>query len=582
MNLKRYLKLAVPAAALTLIFSGAFPAYSVYAETDIITPPEQETEAVEIIAEEAPNTADINELTDSYIEAEEPVEEITDISSLTTEDIPDQEYTGYEIVPGITIENGETILEEGIDYTVECYNNLDTGTATMLITGINSYTGTLEKNFDITPVNVSKLTCSGISEQIYTGNELCPDTKIQYGENTLTLGTDYTITYTNNIIPGTATAEIQLIGNYDGTRTVYFPIVLGEIKNLSAKAESTSSITLTWDKNGSDSYKIYRYDSSSDKYVYLGTTSSCSYTDTKRTQATLYKYKVCSTACGKIGQPSICSALTKISAPEIKAQTLNKAVKISWKKNTKATGYVIYRYSWQEGSFKKVKTITSGSITSYTDKNLSNSNEYCYKIRTYVKADGKTYYSDYSNIESSSSASSRLDAAKLSPHHNYTFSNTQGSKTVSSTVKISDSDWQTLKKFANEHFTSSMTREEKVTTALLWINRNVKYAYGNDWSKISSKSYVDAIFNYKLGQCAQYNGAMVAMLSYLGYDATLVQGYRGSYPNNYWQHFWGEVNIDGQAYVMETGNYGKNGEWWYVAATYSEAGGYIKNKKNLG
>lgn len=582
MNLKGYLKLAIPAAALTLIFSGAFPAYSVYAETDMTTPPTQETEAVETIAEESTNADDINELTDSYIEDGEPVEELTDISSLATEDIPNQEYTGYEIVPYITLENGGTILEEGIDYTVECYNNLDAGTATMLITGINSYTGTIEKNFDIIPVNVSKLMFSGISEQIYTGSELCPDAEIQYGENTLTPGTDYTITYTNNINPGTASAEIQLMGNYDGTRTVYFPIALGEIKNLSAKAESTSSIKLTWDKNGSGSYKIYRYDSSSDKYVYLDTTTSCSYTDTKRAQATVYKYKVCSAACEKTGQPSICSALTKISAPEIKAETLNKAVKITWKENTKATGYVIYRYSWQDGEYKKIKTITDSSVTSYTDKNLSNSNEYCYKVRTYVKYGGKTYYSGYSNIESSSSASSRLDAAKLSPHHDYTLSNTQGSKTVNSTVKISDSDWKTLKKFANEHFTSSMTREEKVTTALLWINRNVKYAYGNDWSKISSKSYVDAIFNYKLGQCVQYNGAMVAMLSYLGYDATLVQGYRGSYPNNYWQHFWGEVNIDGQTYVMETGNYGKNGEWWYVAATYSEARGYIKNKKNLG
>ena len=582
MNLKGYLKLAIPAAALTLIFSAAFPAYSVYAETDTIAPSTQETEAVEALEENALNADDTNELTDPYIEAEEPVEEITDISSLLVEDIPDQEYTGYEIVPYITIENDGTILEEGIDYTVECYNNLDAGTATMLIAGINSYTGTIEKSFDIIPVNISKLTCSGISEQIYTGSELRPDVEIQYGGNVLTPGTDYTITYTNNVNPGTAEAEIQLTGNYDGTRTVYFPIALGEIKNLSAKAESTSSIKLTWDKNGSGSYKIYRYDSSSDKYVYLDTIASCSYTDTKRAQATVYKYKVCSAACGKTGQPSICSALTKISTPEIKAQTLNKAVKISWKENTKANGYVIYRYSWQDGDFKKIKTITSGSVTSYTDKNLSNSNEYCYKIRTYVKFNGKTYYSDYSNIESSSSASSRLDAAKLSPHHDYTFSNTQGSKTVSSTVKISDSDWNTLKKFANEHFTSSMTREEKVTTALLWINRNVKYAYGNDWTKISSKSYVDAIFNYKLGQCAQYNGAMVAMLSYLGYDATLIQGYRGSYPNNYWQHFWGEVNIDGQTYVMETGNYGKNGEWWYVAATYSEAGGYIKNKKNLG
>lgn len=83
----------------------------------------------------------------------------------------------------------------------------------------------------------------------------------------------------------------------------------------------------------------------------------------------------------------------------------------------------------------------------------------------------------------------------------------------------------------------------------------------------------------KLGQCAQYNGAMAAMTAYLGYDACVIQGYRGSYSGYHWQHFWCEVNIQGRRYLMETGNYGKDGSWSYFMCPYEQTSGYVINQQ---
>ena len=104
---------------------------------------------------------------------------------------------------------------------------------------------------------------------------------------------------------------------------------------------------------------------------------------------------------------------------------------------------------------------------------------------------------------------------------------------------------------------------------------------GSDWNQISGKSFVEAIFKYKKGQCAQYNGAMACMMAYLGYNVRIVQGYRGTWNTNYWQHFWVEIPLYGVNYIMETGNYGKNGSWMYFLAPYKYTSGYIRNCKNM-
>lgn len=79
------------------------------------------------------------------------VEEIkTDISKCEIPYITDQEFTGDKIEPYIEItgENGIK-LEQNIDYNLSYENNIEEGTAKVIITGIDTYTGKVERTFDI-------------------------------------------------------------------------------------------------------------------------------------------------------------------------------------------------------------------------------------------------------------------------------------------------------------------------------------------------------------------------------------------------------------------------------------------------
>lgn len=73
----------------------------------------------------------------------------TDLSSATISPVADQPYTGSMITPNITVTyNGQT-LTLGKDYVVNYANNINTGNATVTVTGIGNYTGTKQINFQI-------------------------------------------------------------------------------------------------------------------------------------------------------------------------------------------------------------------------------------------------------------------------------------------------------------------------------------------------------------------------------------------------------------------------------------------------
>lgn len=72
-------------------------------------------------------------------------------SDITIAAIPDQTYSGSEICPAVIVNDGETKLTIGTDYTVECSDNVSAGTAKMTITGAGNYVGTVEKTFEIVP-----------------------------------------------------------------------------------------------------------------------------------------------------------------------------------------------------------------------------------------------------------------------------------------------------------------------------------------------------------------------------------------------------------------------------------------------
>jgi hypothetical protein len=58
-------------------------------------------------------------------------------------------YTGKEIKPSLSLTYGKVRLRAGIDYVASYENNKQTGTATIVIKGLNKFTGTVNKSYTI-------------------------------------------------------------------------------------------------------------------------------------------------------------------------------------------------------------------------------------------------------------------------------------------------------------------------------------------------------------------------------------------------------------------------------------------------
>ena len=94
---------------------------------------------------------------------------------------------------------------------------------------INSSGNTDLKSANLIPakkVNIQDMDIylSEDSPNLYTGEELRPDVTLTMGSFEAVEGRDYTLTYENNIEPGTATVTVQGIGNFEGTVHLEFGI----------------------------------------------------------------------------------------------------------------------------------------------------------------------------------------------------------------------------------------------------------------------------------------------------------------------------------------------------------------------
>jgi gliding motility-associated-like protein len=147
-------------------------------------------------------------------------------STLSIDAIANQTYTGSALTPSLVVKDGATTLTLGIHYSVAYSNNTNVGTATVTITGIGNYTGTKTQTFVIVSRAASTLSIDAISNQTYTGSALTPSLVVKDGATTLTLGTHYSVTYSNNTNVGTASVMITGMGNYTGTKTGTFSIFI--------------------------------------------------------------------------------------------------------------------------------------------------------------------------------------------------------------------------------------------------------------------------------------------------------------------------------------------------------------------
>ena len=154
-----------------------------------------------------------------------PVE--IDISSAVIElDNTNFDYNGSEIEPEVTsVRLKGVTLSAGKDYEVSYSDNVNVGTAHCIITGIGEYSGSASKSFTIAPRYLTEAEISNIPDQKWTGSAIEPDVTVSLGGRELIAGTDYTLSYEDNVDPGSATVYANGNGNYRGTASKFFNIV---------------------------------------------------------------------------------------------------------------------------------------------------------------------------------------------------------------------------------------------------------------------------------------------------------------------------------------------------------------------
>lgn len=136
-----------------------------------------------------------------------------EITADMVQDIPDQYYTGNEVIPPVTITDGNYTLILGYDYTTACTNK-GPGAAKVTITGIGNYTGTTTKDFVIksegAPEPSERFDLAVRPSQWTWKDDLTNlDLSVTFGtDKELTLGTEYTLSI-NNEVYGDAAGETK-------------------------------------------------------------------------------------------------------------------------------------------------------------------------------------------------------------------------------------------------------------------------------------------------------------------------------------------------------------------------------------
>ena len=158
----------------------------------------------------------------------------SDLADATVKGVEDVYVTGEQIKPEITVVYGKKILTEGTDYTVSYGENKEIGEGTVTITAVEGsadYKGSQTVTFQIKDYDRADLAdavINGVEESYYvTGEQITPEITVVSGNEILTEGEDYTVTYGENKEIGEGTVTITAVEGskkFTGSQTVTFQI----------------------------------------------------------------------------------------------------------------------------------------------------------------------------------------------------------------------------------------------------------------------------------------------------------------------------------------------------------------------
>lgn len=189
---------------------------------------------------------------------------------------------------------GKKTLKNKKDYTVDFGDAgyKEAGKYEITVTGCGNYTGTRTVTETIADKKseylMSKLKVSFANRAdqtaVYTGAEICPALLIKNGNRTLEEGTDYEVSYADNIEIGTATVSVKGLHEYKGSRKLTFKIT--GVSMTKVKVEPGSFISQVTYEPGKTEYTLPAYDPSSKKGYRLSYTYQIKGADGKKQTVT--------------------------------------------------------------------------------------------------------------------------------------------------------------------------------------------------------------------------------------------------------------------------------------------------------
>lgn len=379
-------------------------------------------------------------------------------------------YDGTPKTPAVSVYYNGILLSENVDYSLTYSDFVIAGTAKVTVTGINSYTGSVTKEYTIKPITLNSKNLSVTFDKtslIYNGSAVHPVMYVSFNGQPLIQDVDYKVSYSKNDAPGRATVKITGIGNFAGSVSKTFIILPQKVNSVSIAKNSATTATVSWGKVDKVSgYEILKYDANKNSFVHavFASADSTSYQFTKLQNSALHSYvvKAYKTIDGDkyFGEQSdAVSVFIKPAKAQLTSVTLkNSTLNVEWKK-LDCTGYeIIYT---TDSKFKKgLKTvkIKNSNTTKKAIKKLKNGKKYYVKVRAYAVNNGEkiygskstmlssyfsnvysTYYSYYVNNKDRTTnlkiASKKINGTIIQPGETFDFNKVVGSRTSSKGYK---------------------------------------------------------------------------------------------------------------------------------------------------
>ena len=368
--------------------------------------------------------------------------------------------------------------------------------------------GTEDGNTNPTEENSNKADCQLFdTEVIYTGKEITPAVEVIYQGTLLEEGTNYQLTYDNNVNVGIGTVTVEATDNSFEPVTLSFKILPAASKKVTIY-NVAQGLKVTWLKvEGATRYNVYR------DGELIKTTSVLEITDgdVKYRSGEKFTYKVVATA-KDVGESTVARTGTyyRLMPVGIKSVTNSGAGKmtVTYDKSPGSSGYVV-RYGLESDmSDAKVITVKGENTTSRTFSNLTKGKMYYVQVRTYKIENDIRYYSGYCTTKTVKISKPTVKTLGKAP--TITVKKDEDFKNIISWKAVEDADGYEVcyKKGANGTwarvgYTTSTQSTQKVTHGVKYFYRvrafqdlaNGSRVYGDYSAEKSMLQYYQPSFN---------------------------------------------------------------------------------------